>query len=119
MIRYRCWYCDKLYYTPEERIGSRFVCTCGHQLKVPRRSGKSSRVKTLLDWAVEILVYGGGGAVLGLGLGALVTSRTYWLFRRPGDMLLAFTLLGFLFGTFGGERGVNWIGRLIREREQR
>jgi hypothetical protein len=26
--------------------------------------------------------------------------------------------MGFLFGLFGGERGINWVGRVIREREE-
>jgi hypothetical protein len=28
-----------------------------------------------------------------------------------------FILVGFILGLLGGERGVNWIGRRIRERE--
>jgi hypothetical protein len=39
----------------------------------------------------------------------------------PRELLLlapALPLLGFLGGLFGGERGVNWVGRTIREREQ-
>lgn len=119
MIRYRCWYCDRLYYTPAERVGSRVVCSCGHRLKVPRRSGRSPRVRSVLEWGIEILVYGGGGGLLGFGLGLLIASRTFWLFRRPADVIAIFTVVGFLFGTFGGESGVNWIGRQIREREQR
>jgi hypothetical protein len=35
-------------------------------------------------------------------------------------MLVAgLTVVGFLAGTLGGERGVNWIGRMIRERENK
>jgi hypothetical protein len=119
MIRYRCWYCDKLYYTPEERIGKRFDCACGHTLKVPRRSGGRSRVKRPIDWVVETLVYGGGGALLGLGLGVLLAGEIVFLFRRTAYIMLGFAVLGFLLGTFGGERGINWLGRLIRDREQR
>jgi hypothetical protein len=68
---------------------------------------------------VEIVVYGGGGAVLGFGLAVLVLSQ----FRFGGVLMggmrftAALTVIGFLFGTFGGERGINWIGQIIRERE--
>ena len=118
MISFRCWYCNRQFVKPEAQVGSRFVCGCKHTLKVPRRSGGRSRVRTPLDWLVEITVYGGGGALLGFGLGAVIASRMIY-FRRTGYILAACTLVGFLFGTLGGEWGVNWIGRLIREREQR
>jgi hypothetical protein len=32
-------------------------------------------------------------------------------------LAVALTIAGFLLGVLGGERGVNWVGRLIRERE--
>jgi hypothetical protein len=31
-------------------------------LRVPKRNGGYCRVKTLVDWMVEAVVYGGGGA---------------------------------------------------------
>lgn len=121
MIQFRCWYCNKCYRVPEERIGTRLVCTCGNALGVPKRSGGKCRIKTLLDWIIEITVYGGGGAVLGAGLGILILSQIGRFGIRYGswEMLAACTLAGFLFGTLGGERGIEWIGRKIRDRENR
>lgn len=124
MIAFRCWYCGKRYAVTESRVGERIPCTCRHQLRVPRRSGGNSRVKTPTDWLVETLVYGGGGALLGCGLAFLILSQLPRFMiltgrlRRGWVLLVGLTVLGFLFGTFGGERGVNWIGRMIREREE-
>jgi hypothetical protein len=43
------------------------------------------------------------------------------LFRLGGrwESIAALTLAGFVLGVLGGERGINWVGRLIREREER
>lgn len=120
MIQFRCWYCGKSYTVPEKRIGERIPCTCKNTLRVPKRSGGNSRVKTLADWVVEAVVYGGGGGLLGLGLGVLITSQALRVIRAPalGWVLVAgLTLAGFLVGLLGGERGINWIGRMIRGRE--
>jgi hypothetical protein len=76
-------------------------------------------MKRPIDWLVETVAYGGGGALLGMGLGVLLTGEIIWLFRRPVYVISAFVVIGFLLGTFGGERGINWLGRLIRDREQR
>jgi hypothetical protein len=126
MIAFRCWYCGKGYIVPERRVGQRINCTCRHVLRVPKRDGGNSRVKTPLDWLVEAVVYGGGGAFLGCGLAFLILSQ---LPRVTGRGLVpiegawalvgGLTLLGFLFGALGGERGVNWVGRMIRAREER
>ena len=118
MIDFRCWYCNKRYTKPDAQCGHRFDCSCKHVLKVPRRSGGRSRVKTPLEWLVEAAVYGGGGGLLGFGLGLLIASQMI-LIRRTVYIVSAFTTAGFLIGLFGGERGINWLGRLIREREQR
>ena len=126
MIAFRCWYCGKGYIVPERRVGERINCTCRHVLRVPKRDGGNSRVKTPTDWLVETVVYGGGGALLGCGLAFLILSQLPRLMGRglvPLEAAWALvgglTLLGFLFGAFGGERGVNWVGRMIREREER
>jgi hypothetical protein len=115
-IKFRCWHCNRQYWKPAEQRGQRFLCSCQHTLKVPRHDNGRCRVKTPLDWLVEMLVYGGGGAVLGLGLGALIGSRL-WIVRRPGEIMMIFTIVGFLFGTLGGEAGINLVGRMIRDRE--
>ena len=124
MIEFRCWYCNRRYQIPESRIGERLLCTCKYPLRVPQRSGGKCRIKTPVDWLVEAVVYGGGGGVLGFGLALLILSQT----GRVGGLVgcgqaLAFvaalTAGGFLFGLLGGERGINWIGRMIRGRENR
>ncbi len=120
MIDFRCWYCNKRLRLADERAGERLVCTCRQRLRVPRKSGGSSRDKTLADRGIELLVYGGGGALLGLLLAIVILSRirivgfgeSTWL------LLVGLPALGFLLGAFGGERGVNWVGRVIRGREQ-
>ena len=73
MINFRCWFCYRRYAKPAAEVGTRFVCGCRHALRVPRRSGGRSRVRTPLNVLVEVVVYGGGG---GLILGGL------WL-RQP------------------------------------
>jgi hypothetical protein len=126
MIAFRCWYCGKGYVVAERRVGERIHCTCRRALRVPKRDGGNSRVKTPTDWLVEVVVYGGGGAFLGCGLAFLILSQLPRLTGRGTGLLevgWAFvgglTLLGFLFGALGGERGINWVGRMIREREDR
>ena len=118
MIQFRCWFCNKFYAVPDPRAGERLTCSCKRRLRVPRRSGGSSRARTPIDWLVESLVYGGGGALLGLGLGLLIVTEV-WLPRSRGAVLAACTALGLLTGLLGGERGVMWIGRIIRSREGR
>jgi hypothetical protein len=123
MIRFRCWYCNKRYAVAHERIGERILCTCERRVRVPKRSGGKCRVRTPIDYLVEGIVYGFGGALLGLGLGLLIMaglSRALLFHSRDGWLLLiipGLTLVGFVAGLFGGEAGVNWIGRLIRQQE--
>jgi hypothetical protein len=120
MILFRCWYCGKRYAVAEGRVGERITCSCKHLLKVPKASGGRTKVLRPVDLLIESVVYGGGGALLGLGLALLIVSRVpfFRLFGHTGWTVAGLTLLGFLFGTFGGERGINWIGRMIREREE-
>jgi hypothetical protein len=75
----------------------------------------------LTDWLVEATVYGGAGAFLACGLALMFLTHLGGLLRLEMTWILvpSFTLLGFLGGLFGGERTVNWIGRLIRQREDK
>jgi hypothetical protein len=118
MILFRCWYCNKTYSVAERRVGERLTCTCRQLLRVPARSGGNSRVRTVTDWLVEATVYGGGGTLLGGGLGVLTLGRVVGL-RRGWLLIAGLAAAGFLAGVFGGERGVNWVGRMIRERKNR
>lgn len=117
MTRFRCWFCNKSYWVDDARRGERFVCSCRHRAKVPRRSGGSSRARTAADWLVEVVVYGGGGALLGFGLGVLILSRVPVL-RRGKELVLVLTAVGLVAGAVFGEAGVNWVGRRIRAREE-
>jgi hypothetical protein len=121
MIQFRCWYCNRAYAKPEKLIGEKLTCGCKRILKVPSKSGGRCRVKTLLDWVIKITVYGGGGALLGLGLGLLILSQfgRAAIFVEAWLLVAGLTVLGFLVGALGGERGINWIGGLIRGQERR
>jgi hypothetical protein len=126
MIEFRCWYCNKRYRMAEERVGEQFNCSCQSRLRVPRRSGGRCRVKSLSDWLVEAVVYGGGGALLGFGLAALILSQVAGRSGAGADVgargwpvFAALTLLGFVAGTLGGERGMTWIGEMIRGQENK
>ena len=56
--------------------------------------------------------------MLGFGLGLLIVGQVGGRVRRAWLIIVGLTLAGFLIGGFGGERGINWIGRMIRDREQ-
>jgi len=125
MIQFRCWYCRKLYSVANHRVGERLTCTCTRPVRIPKYSGGSSRVRTIGDWLIEIVLCGGGGAFLGACLAVFILSRTTggavladvavgWSLY----VLVGLPLLGFVIGTFGGVRGIEWIGRKIRDREQ-
>ena len=103
MIQFRCWYCNKHYSRPEIAVGDRHTCSCGRQVRVPRKNFGNSRSKTALDWLIEAAVYGGGGALLGLGLGALILVPLARVrLGGPGLVVLpTLMLLGFLIGLFG------------------
>jgi hypothetical protein len=121
VIRFRCWYCNKRHAVDDERIGELRTCTCERRIRVPKRNGGPCRVRTPIDYLVEGIVYGGGGALLGLGLGLLIVASVwrFWYRDMWGALILVpvLTLVGFCVGLFGGEAGVNWIGRMIRDQE--
>jgi len=125
MIDFRCWYCNRRYSVVEKRVGQRITCGCQYALRVPKRSGGRCRVKTLTDWVVETVVYAGGGAFLGVGMGLLICTQVVARFGQMSALYVptisicgVLGLVGFLAGLFGGERGMNWLGRLIRAREE-
>jgi hypothetical protein len=112
MIAFRCPYCNKHYRISEEKIGAKILCSCKELMRVPRRSGGSAKYRSVGDRLIEFVVYGGGGAVLGFCFGCLCAR---WLLRWR---VIAFcTVAGFAAGALGGERGVDWIGRRIRDRD--
>jgi hypothetical protein len=80
----------------------------------------NSRVKTAVDRLVEAIVYGGGGALLGFCLGVVIVAPIVrWdVFGVSLGLTPFLTLFGSLLGLLGGEAGVNWIGRQIRERQK-
>ncbi|MDY3557161.1 DUF1922 domain-containing protein [Gemmata sp. JC717] len=116
MISFRCWFCNRAFVKPDGQAGARFECGCGRRVKVPKRSGGTSRAFSLLDWLLEALIYGGAGALIGFGLSVAVLSRLP-VFRRPGEVIAAATVLGLAAGTAFGERGINWLGQKLRDRE--
>lgn len=120
-IHYRCWYCNRGYAAEPARVGEVRACACGQRLRVPRRSGGSSRARTAVDWLVEGLVYGTGGAALGFGLAVGVAGQ-FLVVPVPGarrTLIAGLTVAGFLAGLFGGEPAVNWLGRTLRDRADR
>lgn len=120
-IWFRCWYCNRGFTATADRVGAVMPCPCGHRVRVPRRSGGNSRHRSVLDWLVEGLVYGGAGAAMGFGLGWVLLTQ-FQLVRVPGLrglLLPALSVAGFLAGLFGGEPAINWMGRTLRDRTER
>lgn len=95
------------------------MCSCKYLLRVPKRNGGNCRLKSPLDWILEITLYGGGGALLGFGVGLVIAIRRARSITHQEGLALVggLTVLGFLAGVFAGERGVIWLGRKIRDRE--
>jgi hypothetical protein len=118
MIQFRCPACGKRYMMGEEKVSQRLSCTCQQKLRVPRRSGGSAKYRSPADMLLEFLVYGLGGGLLGLLLGVLFVSQML-VFRGGWRVIVGLAVVGFLAGGLGGEAGINWVGRMIREREQR
>lgn len=118
MTRFRCWFCNKSYWVDDARRGERLTCSCKRWVKVPRRDNGSSRARSAVDWLVEVVVYGGCGALLGFGLGLLILSRVPFIRYGRKELVLGLTAIGLLAGTVFGEAGINWVGRRIRAREE-
>lgn len=116
MIQFRCWFCNRSYLKPDSQVATRFECSCGRRAKVPKRSHGSSKVRSFQDWLIESVVYGGAGALIGFGLSVAIFARLP-VVRRPSEVIVALTLFGLLAGTLFGERGINWIGQKLRDRE--
>lgn len=119
MIIFRCWYCNKAYSVSEERIGTTLNCTCKHTIRIPKKNHGPTRIRKPVDFLVETLVYGGGGGLLGASLGVWLSAEIPWILGGRKKLVLTLALMGFLIGFFGGERGINWIGRMLRDREER
>ena len=123
MIQFRCWYCRKTYRVADHRLGERIVCTCQRTVRVPKKSGGNSRIRTIGDWLIETILCGGGGAFLGALLGVFILSRfrfasSGFLCSAGVEFVVGLALVGFVVGTAGGIRGIEWIGRKMRDREQ-
>ena len=116
MISFRCWFCNRAYAKPDEQAGTRFECGCGRRAKVPKRSGASSKTRSLTDWLLEALIYGGACALIGFALSIAIFARLPFV-RRPAEIVVACTLFGLVVGALFGERGINWIGQKLRDRE--
>ena len=119
MIHFRCWYCNRKQSAGGDRIGERLLCGgCGERLRVPRYRDGPSRDKSLFEWFIEFVVYG-GCALLGFGLGVLIVSqlRLRVMFPDSGFIVAGLTLAGLLIGGLFGERGASWIGSMIRSWE--
>jgi hypothetical protein len=116
MTEFRCWFCNRAFLKPVEQAGNRFRCGCGTRTKVPKRSGGSSKARSPIDWLLEALIYGGACALIGFGLSIAIFARIP-LVRRPSEAVIAMTVFGLLVGALFGERGINWLGQKLRDRE--
>jgi hypothetical protein len=116
MIQFRCWHCHKMYRVADDRVGERITCSCQRPVRVPKNSGGSSRVPSVGDWLIEVVLCDGGGAFLGACLAVVIISRfpIPIFFWTRWDLLLVLTLGGFVVGTIAGVRGLEWLGRRIR-----
>ena len=113
MIHFRCWHCHRKYTKADAKIGEQFACSCESVLRVPKRDGGNCRVKTVVDHVVSILVCTGGGAFLGFCC-AIVLLALVRVIIVPW-LVPAFTTAGGLIGLVGGERGIDWMGEMIRK----
>lgn len=120
MIKFRCPCCNRLHEVSRKKIGRKMLCACQETVRVPVESWGSARYRSVGDRLIELLVYGGGGAFLGVCLGLLCLrciSRFNLVWLGWWGFLAGCAGLGFLAGALGGERGIDCIGRLIRDRD--
>jgi hypothetical protein len=114
MIQFRCWHCRKLYRVADYRVGERLTCACQRELRVPKKSGGDSQIRRLIDWLVEVVVFGGIGAVVGAAAAIAVVIRySAWFEEAPRAdfrwwLLAATTLFGFALSTFIAARLRKW-----------
>lgn len=121
-IPFRCWYCNRRLSAGPDQVGQRRRCGCGQAYRVPRRPGIAKRDRSVLDWIVEFIVYGGGGAFFGFLIGLALSRFLIWPLRRGMARLVIIAVPmvgGFLIGALFGERGINWIGTHLRNWEER
>jgi hypothetical protein len=116
MIEFRCWYCHRRHALAATHVREVKPCSCGRLFRVPTRRGGRSRYRSLNDRLAETVIYGGGGALLGFLLALVCLSD--WRISLQGEgqgVVPTFTIIGLILGVVAGERGVNWIGRMIRD----
>jgi|GEM_PF-2778380 len=117
MIEFRCWFCHRKYLVSEDKIGKRRICSCGRRINVPRFDGGSSRARTLGEWLIEAIIYGGGLSLLCMAVACGLGGRGF----NPRLVNVYFVLVcgavGFLAGALGGETVIDWVGRRIRKWE--
>jgi hypothetical protein len=118
MILFNCWYCNRRHTATEAQIGEKRSCGCGRMVRVPSRGGGPSTCKSVTEVLIERLVYGLGGGLIGLILG-LVIAHEVATFRTWLYYIGALTVTGLVAGALGGEAGINWIGRKMRQREEK
>src|SRR5262249_21980912 len=113
------WKCRRKHAKPVDKIGTQFKCSCDYDLRVPTKDDGNCRIKTVGDYVIEAVLCGGGGALLGFLLGAVIVSRI-WLFDYWISVwLIAILTISFgLVGFVGGERAIDVIGDMIRRQEQ-
>lgn len=115
MIHFRCWKCHRKYQKPDSKIGTKFLCACQYELRVPNRDGGNCRVRTILDRLIEAVLCGGGCALLGFIASFLILSRSL-LYTWP--VLVGVTLVCGLCGVLGGEFALDAIGNWMRSQER-
>jgi hypothetical protein len=118
MIQFRCWFCNRAFLEAPELAGQRFRCSCARLVKVPKRPGGWSKSRSLEDWVVETLVYGGLCATFAFALSFAVITRAA-LFRANFTPLIVATMTGLIAGALFGERALNYFGRKFRDRYKR
>lgn len=118
MIQFRCWYCNRYFRRPDSETYTAVPCRCGHTLRVPKRSWRSCKPWSFTNWLVCAVAYGGGCGLLGLCVGFLLALKAgpLALAHPVGWALIAApALVAGSIGVLFGERGVNWVGRFIRD----